>query len=144
MFLNFLDLYKQSIAQVPAIIDLLSESQYELVTAAECIGDKNPYQGESTSSAQDESINGASLPQASSSDAAPAQPNSVPAQSNTASAQPNPSTVQHNAAAAQPNASPVASAKVQVANAASAASAPSFIPLALVTSCLFSLISSSL
>lgn len=41
-----LDLYAESIAEVPNIIKLLQESQFNLMTSAQCIGDSYPYQGE--------------------------------------------------------------------------------------------------
>lgn len=40
------DLYAESIAEVPNIIKLLQESQFNLMTSAQCIGDSYPYQGE--------------------------------------------------------------------------------------------------
>ncbi|KAG2171409.1 hypothetical protein INT43_009070 [Umbelopsis isabellina] len=45
------DLYAESIAEVPNIIKLLQESQFQLMTSAQCIGDSYPYQGEAPNAA---------------------------------------------------------------------------------------------
>lgn len=131
-----LDLYTQSIDQVPAIISLLRGSQYQLMTAAECLGDANPYQTDKNNAQGGESalthtnINAAALPQATSSDFSA----SAPAPSVAASV---------GIADAGPNA-PVASGTLSTSAAISLTLTPFNIGAACLSTILFSFFSAML
>jgi hypothetical protein len=132
-----LDLYTQSIDQVPAIISLLRGNQYQLMTAAECLGDVRPYQNDQNNTQggdaalpYDTSINAASLPQATSSESS-------------ASAQAPSAQVSVGIAEARPSVS-VAPEKLSKSAAMSLTFTPFTIGAACLSSLLFSLFSAML
>lgn len=135
--LHLPDLYTQSIAEVPAIIDLLRASQFELVTAAECLGDKNPYQNlaaaskggnEFESTSQNKTSSATSISQPASSTG---QPNDQPIAQPSIQSNSQPSTVPNNGTDSVVNA--------QIVPAKSNASTTSFMPIVIGFSCLFSI-----